>query len=165
MNVVLTVSSHTASVHWGGGSIQGENRVLGKFLDSPLLCFVSWIQEQTEVFRHRGSHSALRHRAGNRLGRLAWDTDSRTQGREKKLTTVAAKVTYRYRARLWRMYMRCFISYRSFSGGSRGGRWQRAEEIQGRVCQRWVRWGWTLVTVWNTSATIRHCRTWSRGIL
>lgn len=66
---VLTLSGHTAGVHWGGGGVQGENRVLGQFLDGALLCFGCRIQEQTEVFRHRGSHSALRQGAGNRLER------------------------------------------------------------------------------------------------
>lgn len=54
-------------MHWGGGSIQGEYRILGQSLDSALLCFGHWIQEKTEVFRHRGSNPALSHGARNRL--------------------------------------------------------------------------------------------------
>lgn len=50
-------------------------------------------------------------------------------------------------------------AYRGFCGGSRGGGWEGAEEIQGRVYQSWA-----LITVWNTSSTIRHCRAWRRGI-
>lgn len=58
---------HAAGVHRRVGGVQGENRILGQLLDSAFLRFGFQIQKQTEVFRHGGSHSALRQGAGNRL--------------------------------------------------------------------------------------------------
>lgn len=95
MNVVLTVISHTASMHRGGGSIQGENRILGQFLDSAF-CFGRHIQEQTEIFRHRGCHSTLRHRAGNRLvgWQGAWTENVINNGRIQAKVTKEANITW-----------------------------------------------------------------------
>ena len=67
----LTVSGHTAGMHWRGRGVQGEDRVLGQLLDGTFLWFGFWTHKQTEVLRHWGSHSALRHGVGNRLEKEA----------------------------------------------------------------------------------------------